>query len=63
MIAERICGKWPHRLDKDDVSWYVGPPFAVAEWICDEYDLGGCSLDANDFTVNMTDVDSPDESD
>ncbi len=40
------------RLDKDDVSWYVGPPFAVAECVFDEYDLGGCSLDANDFDGN-----------
>ena len=36
--------------DKDDASWYNGPPYAVAEWVCDEYDLGSCSLDVNDFT-------------
>ena len=35
-------------LDKD-ASWYAGPPFAVAESVFDEYDLGGCSLDATDF--------------
>ena len=40
------------RLDKDDASWYAGPPFAVAEWVFDEYDLGGCSLDAKDFNVD-----------
>lgn len=37
------------RLDQDDVSWYAGPPFAVAEWVLDEYDQDGCSLDAKDF--------------
>lgn len=37
------------RLDKDDASWYAGPPFAVAEWVFGEYDLDGCSLDASDF--------------
>lgn len=40
------------RLDKDDASWYVGPPFAVAEWVFDEYDLDGCSLDAKDFGMS-----------
>ena len=40
------------RLDKDATSWYAGPPFAVAEWVFDEYDLGGCALDAKDFDVN-----------
>ena len=33
-------------------SWYAGPPFAVAEWVFDEHDLGGCSLDAKDFNVD-----------
>lgn len=40
------------QLDKDDASWYNGPPFAVAEWVFDEYDLPGCSLDARDFELN-----------
>lgn len=40
------------QLDKDDASWYNGPPYAVAEWVFDEYDLGGCSLDANEFDVD-----------
>ena len=51
------------RLDKEDASWYAGPPFAVVEWVFDEYDLGGCSLDTKDFDMMMTDVDSPDEND
>lgn len=35
------------RLDHpDDPSWYNGPPFAVAETVFDEYDLGGCELEA-----------------
>jgi putative addiction module component (TIGR02574 family) len=35
------------RLDhREDVSWYNGPPYAVEEIVFDEYDLGGCQLDA-----------------
>ena len=37
------------KLDRDDPSWYAGPPYAVAESVFDEYDLGGCSLDPEDF--------------
>jgi hypothetical protein len=37
------------RLSKDDAGWYAGPPFAVAEFVFDEYDLEGCSLDPDDF--------------
>jgi hypothetical protein len=29
------------KLDKDDASWYNGPPYAVAEFVFDEYDLEG----------------------
>ena len=37
------------RLDHpEDVSWYNGPPYAVAETVFDEYDLGGCQLDLAD---------------
>ncbi len=32
------------RLDKEDPSWYNGPPYAVAEMVFDEYDTEGCSL-------------------
>ena len=32
----------------EDVSWYNGPPYAVAETVFDEYDLGGCQLDPAD---------------
>ena len=28
--------------DRDDTSWFNGPPYAVAEMVFDEYDLGGC---------------------
>ncbi len=37
------------KLDKDDVSWYHGPPYAVAEAVFDEYDQAGCSLDSAEF--------------
>lgn len=33
------------RLDAPDVSWYTGPPYAVAERVLDEDDIVGCSLD------------------
>jgi hypothetical protein len=33
------------KLDWDDQSWYAGPPYAVAEEVFDEFDMGGCSLD------------------
>ena len=39
------------QLDQNDPSWHAGPPFAVAEWVFDEYDLDGCSLAPNDFEV------------
>lgn len=26
----------------DDPNWYNGPPYAVVEYIFDEYDIGGC---------------------
>ena len=29
-----------------DASWYDGPPYAVAEIVFDEDDLGGCQLDS-----------------
>jgi len=32
------------KLDKQDVSWYSGPPYAIVETVFDEYDLDGCSL-------------------
>jgi hypothetical protein len=30
------------KLDKDEPSWYNGPPYAVSESVMDEYDFGGC---------------------
>lgn len=29
-------------LDKEDASWYAGPPYAVAETVFDEYDMPAC---------------------
>ncbi|MBP6820803.1 MAG: hypothetical protein KA368_04640 [Acidobacteria bacterium] len=37
------------KLDKTDVSWYNGPPYAVVETVFDEYDFGGCSLNPDEF--------------
>ena len=39
------------KLDRNDSSWYVGPPYAVAESVFDEHDLGGCSLDPENFAT------------
>lgn len=30
------------RKDKDDPSWYNGPPYAIVEEVFDECDFGGC---------------------
>lgn len=32
------------RLDKEDTSWYNGPPYAVQEVVFDENDLEACDL-------------------
>jgi hypothetical protein len=37
------------KLDRDDPSWYAGPPYAVVEDVFDEFDMGGCSLDPDEF--------------
>ena len=34
------------KLDKNDSSWYNGPPYAVAETVIDEYDFPACSRTA-----------------
>jgi hypothetical protein len=31
-------------LDKDDPSWYNGPPYAITEHVLDEYSLEGITL-------------------
>lgn len=33
------------RTRQDDVSWYDGPPYAIAETVFDENDIDGCRLD------------------
>ena len=33
---------------EDDKSWCNGPPYAVAESVFDEYDMDGCSPDADE---------------
>ncbi len=34
----------------DDQSWFAGPPYAVAEHVFDEFDMGGCNLDPDAFS-------------
>lgn len=38
------------KLDREDASWYHGTPYAVAERVFDEYDLGGCNMDLEEFS-------------
>lgn len=44
------------QLDQHDPSWYVGPPYAVPEWVFDEYDLGGCALDPRQMKLSPSPV-------
>lgn len=30
------------KLDERDASWFTGPPYAVAEFCVDEYDMDAC---------------------
>ena len=41
------------KLDQDDPRNYSGPPYSVAEYVFDEYDMGGCSLAPDDFMSNQ----------
>ncbi len=34
----------------DDPSCFNGPPYAIAEYVFDEFDMGGCSLDSEAFS-------------
>jgi len=36
------------RYTTDDPSWLVGPPYAIAESIFDEYDIEGCTTAPED---------------
>jgi hypothetical protein len=40
----------------DDPSWYNGPPYAVAESVFDEYDIGGCSLEPTQDAAQSADA-------
>ncbi len=37
------------KLDRADPTLYEGPPFAVAEYVFDEYDQDACSLEPAEF--------------
>ncbi len=38
--------------NKDDQSWYNGPPYALLETVFDEYDLPGCCAYDNQPTLD-----------
>lgn len=40
------------RLDKEDPSWYSGPPYAVEEIVFDEHDLPSCHLTDDDAIMD-----------
>ncbi|NOQ63412.1 MAG: hypothetical protein GQ582_02730 [Methyloprofundus sp.] len=37
------------KLDQKQPENYNGPPYTIAEYVFDEYDFQGCSLDNTDF--------------
>jgi hypothetical protein len=37
------------KLDQDDPRNYNGPPYSIVEYVFDEDDLPGCSLDPTEF--------------
>lgn len=37
------------KLDQNDPRNYNGPPYSVTEHVFDEYDIGACSFDPNNF--------------
>jgi hypothetical protein len=39
----------------DDPSWHVGPPYGVEECVFDEYDMAGCSLQADEGHLDKVD--------
>ena len=41
-MGRRVIVAIQVRQDQDD-SWRVGPPFAIAETVFDEYDFAGCT--------------------
>lgn len=52
-IATSEAGVVTHKVLTGDEAeregWYRGPPYAVAETVFDEYDLGGCTLTAEEM--------------
>ena len=34
--------------DREDKTWFDGPPYAVKEIVFDEYDMQGCTSDSQD---------------
>ena len=40
-------------LDRDDPSWYNGPPYAVEEVVFDENDFAGCSIEPTKEATNV----------
>jgi hypothetical protein len=41
-------GETTSRTVTDDSSWFNGPPYAVAELVFNEFDMGGCTVEEND---------------
>ena len=41
------------KLDQSDPRNYNGPPYSVAEYVFDEYDIEGCSLNPSGFISTL----------
>ena len=49
------------KLDKQDTSYYNGPPYAVVEHVFDEFGMQGCSLDPGEFSIQKSEGDEEPE--
>jgi len=50
-IGTRVITAIP--LNQQDPRNYNGPPYSILELVFDEYDMGGCSLDPDEFEKPM----------
>ena len=44
------------QLNQDNPQNYNGPPYSIVEYVFDEYDLDGCSLDETEFEDNIEEL-------
>ena len=44
------------QLNQEDASNYNGPPYSIPEYVFDENDLDGCSMDSTEFEEYPDDI-------